>query len=80
MLEMIPEFVIPLSVPLPEPVIFTGEKVRYDMLQHRMYGAGGFNRDDIANTVRTKVIDVFFKEHSRKPKRAAPLQARRPLG
>jgi len=24
MLEMIPEFVIPLSVPLPEPVIFTG--------------------------------------------------------
>ena len=44
------------------------------MLQHRMYGAGGFNRDDIANTVRTKVIDVFFKEHFAKTKKNHPLR------
>jgi uncharacterized metal-binding protein len=34
-----------------------------------MCGAGGFNRDGITDTVRTKVIDVFFKEHFAKTKK-----------
>lgn len=31
-----------------------------------MCGAGAFNRDGFTNTVLAKVVDVFFKEHSRK--------------
>jgi hypothetical protein len=42
--------------------------MRYDVLQYRMCGASGFNRDGIANTVRTKVVDIFFKEHFAKTK------------
>jgi hypothetical protein len=50
-------------------VTFDEKKCDNDVLQNWMCGAGGFNRDGITDTVRTKVIDVFFKEHSRKPKK-----------
>jgi hypothetical protein len=36
------------------------------MLQHRMRRVGGLNRDGMTNTVLTEVVDVLFKEHSRK--------------
>jgi hypothetical protein len=35
---------------------------------------GGLNRDDITDTVLTKVVDVFFKEHFAKPKAPAASQ------